>query len=52
MCIAFLIGPYKPRRSDVYDASRIHAAPIPFQKAVTPSSFAIILTVPPIPNAL
>ena len=39
-------------RSDVYEASRNHAAPIPFQNAVGPSSEAITRIVPPIPNAL
>ena len=27
--MACLMGPYRPRRRDVYDASRIHAAPMP-----------------------
>ena len=28
--MACLMGPYRPRRKDVYDASRIHAAPMPW----------------------
>lgn len=50
--IACLIGPYKPKRRDVYEASLSQAALIPFQKAAMPSSAAITLTVPLMPRAL
>ena len=46
------MGAYKPKRREVYEASRSHAAPMPFQNAARPSSLKITPTVPETPNAL
>jgi hypothetical protein len=47
---ATLMGSYRPKRRDVYEASRNQAAFTPFHRAATPSSPAILVVEPTIPS--